>query len=163
MKKRICTSQKGCKNNRPQAVANFYVCQSISTGYSSFCKLCYSEYSRQRRATLKSKEPDKYKRILKGERKRAMDRYHRIKRTPEYRAMRAQRYADYRRLNPEKYKAKAIANNALQAGKLKRKTKCEECGKKTRLEKHHPDYSKPLEVVWLCKKCHTHETFHKNS
>jgi hypothetical protein len=31
---------------------------------------------------------------------------------------------------------------------------CEGCNKPVRLEKHHPDYSKPLLVVWLCKPCH---------
>lgn len=31
---------------------------------------------------------------------------------------------------------------------------CEGCGLKKKLEKHHPDYAKPLLVVWLCKPCH---------
>lgn len=48
--------------------------------------------------------------------------------------------------------------------KLKKKSlvgwaKSECCGREdfvnSPLEKHHFDYSKPLEVVWLCKKCHT--------
>ena len=30
---------------------------------------------------------------------------------------------------------------------------CELCGTKG-TEKHHPDYSKPMEVQFLCKKCH---------
>ena len=32
---------------------------------------------------------------------------------------------------------------------------CQMCGlEKKRLERHHPDYSLPLLIVWLCKPCH---------
>lgn len=31
---------------------------------------------------------------------------------------------------------------------------CSWCGKAAKLVKHHPDYAKPLEVVWLCRVCH---------
>lgn len=37
---------------------------------------------------------------------------------------------------------------ALKTGRLKRQP-CEVCGAKD-AEAHHPDYSKPLEVMWLC-------------
>jgi hypothetical protein len=30
---------------------------------------------------------------------------------------------------------------------------CRQCGN-PKAQKHHPDYSKPLEVVWLCRECH---------
>lgn len=53
--------------------------------------------------------------------------------------------------------ARAIANVYQRRGKLKRKP-CENCGAK-RTEKHHDDYSKPLQVRWLCKGCH--QTLHK--
>lgn len=32
---------------------------------------------------------------------------------------------------------------------------CEDCKKVTRLQAHHEDYTKALEVKWLCWKCHS--------
>ncbi len=54
-----------------------------------------------------------------------------------------------------KTKARAIANRAIKNGLIKLKYFCEECGEiNKRIEKHHNDYSKPLEVIFLCSKCH---------
>lgn len=53
--------------------------------------------------------------------------------------------------NPEKYKAQSMANSRRK--KLINKY-CEACLNETKLELHHPDYSKPLEVITLCKSCH---------
>ena len=41
---------------------------------------------------------------------------------------------------------------AIKSGKLVRQP-CEDCGK-IPSEAHHTDYSKPLDVRWLCRKCH---------
>lgn len=54
--------------------------------------------------------------------------------------------------NPEKYAAWTILRNALAAGKVV-KGVCEQCGA-VKVEGHHDDYTKPLEVRWLCKKHH---------
>jgi len=45
---------------------------------------------------------------------------------------------------------------ALKNGKLVKKP-CEVCGAINRIEAHHEDYSKPLEVRWLCMKHHKME------
>jgi hypothetical protein len=42
---------------------------------------------------------------------------------------------------------------ALRGISLKEKH-CEECGSTKYLQRHHPDYAKPLDVRILCKKCH---------
>jgi hypothetical protein len=61
--------------------------------------------------------------------------------------------------NPEKQRAHQQLNNAVRRGKLISPEECEQCGKlKCRLEAHHEDYSKPLEVNWLCCSCHVKRT-----
>ena len=44
---------------------------------------------------------------------------------------------------------------AVRRGELIRPKFCEDCdGAPARIEAHHEDYSKPLEVDWLCRLCH---------
>ena len=56
-------------------------------------------------------------------------------------------------------KNKKIANiymdNAVRGGRLEKLDYCEHCSREDiPLDGHHPDYLKPLEVIWLCKPCH---------
>jgi ribosome-binding protein aMBF1 (putative translation factor) len=72
-----------------------------------------------------------------------------------------QNMQQWRARYPEKYRAHNAVNNAIRDGRLKRGVRCEECGKKEHLHAHHDDYSKPLDVRWLCARCHHqgHQTF----
>lgn len=58
-------------------------------------------------------------------------------------------------LKPEarmKANARAYANEYLRRGKIV-KTDCIDCGDNNS-QMHHPNYSKPLEIQWLCRPCH---------
>lgn len=60
----------------------------------------------------------------------------------------------YRPAAPEKTLARRMVRDAIMQGRLVRQP-CEigtDCS--GRIEAHHDDYSKPLDVRWLCKKHH---------
>lgn len=63
----------------------------------------------------------------------------------------------YRTRNPDKYKAQTAVGNAIRDGRLIRPTLCERCNQPGKIEAHHHDYAKPLEVEWVCPKCHGEE------
>jgi hypothetical protein len=44
--------------------------------------------------------------------------------------------------------------SAIRAGVIARPDTCERCGTQGNVEGHHHDYSKPLDVEWLCRTCH---------
>ena len=54
----------------------------------------------------------------------------------------------------EKAIARALLNQAVKAGKIKKPLHCEKCGLVKKLDGHHEDYAKPLEVIWFCRACH---------
>jgi len=71
---------------------------------------------------------------------------------PERRAQLAREYEDR---YPEKRRAHVAVCNAVRRGRLIKPTSCVDCGKEaTRIEAHHADYSKRLDVAWLCQQCH---------
>ena len=62
--------------------------------------------------------------------------------------------ARYRARNQNKYDAHKRVTAALASGKLVRPLTCEQCGGSFKIQAHHEDYSRPLDVSWLCEPCH---------
>lgn len=55
----------------------------------------------------------------------------------------------------EQMAAKEKLNRAVKAGKVFKPDSCSKCkGSEKKMYGHHKDYSKPLEVEWLCSACH---------
>lgn len=73
-------------------------------------------------------------------------------------AKKAQGNKEWRMRNAERVKVIRDANNAMHRaiskGVLIRGVVCCWCGSDSGIEGAHFDYSKPLEVLWLCRSCH---------
>ncbi len=60
----------------------------------------------------------------------------------------------WRKNNRLAHKSHNAVTYALQTGVIEPPENCQKCNKKEALDAHHEDYKKPLEVIWVCKRCH---------
>lgn len=91
------------------------------------------------------------------------EREARLRQDPEWmarerqRCVRKQRVYN-KRVPSDKRRARVAVSNAVQRGKIVKPSRCERCHtevQRARLDAHHEDYSRPLDVRWLCRRCHT--------
>ena len=118
------------------------------------CKKCYIKHYSDQARTPEYRIRQKEQRIRHKEYRVNFyyDWYHKNgrKRAKDYREV----IIEWRKNNPEKVRAHEAIRRAIRTGKLIKPKSCSECGKEKRLHGHHFDYSKPLEVIWLCASCH---------
>jgi len=109
-------------------------------------------YNRQsaekKKAILAARDPE---RVRQADRKR----YWQDENRRDRKARPQKGKAQWREQNPEKYAAHIAVATALKGGTLSRMP-CEACGAGD-THAHHDDYSKPLDVRWLCPPCHGKE------
>lgn len=130
-KMKVCTK---CKEIKP--ISLFSADKYKRDGKSSNCKACRSAHEKmcqrppERKITKKkwTQTP-----AGKASSRRSIQRYH---------------DADPRRKN-----AVAAVYRAVRDGKLLKRP-CRVCGTDKRVEGHHPDYDKVLDVIWLCAPHH---------
>jgi hypothetical protein len=108
----------------------------------------------ERREFIARRDPERVKvndraRYLRDKEKRRalMDKWHRE--NPERSTELKQ---EWNRRNPEKREAQVAVGHAIRDGRLS-KEPCEKCGD-SKVQGHHDDYSKPLDVRWLCPTHH---------
>lgn len=117
----------------------FYRHPAMADGHLGKCKDCTKVDVRANRAA----RTDQYRAY-----------YHDRARTPKGRAQQASNRKAMRAKYPDKYRTRNKFSRALQDGRITPWPVCAvpECDQKP--EGHHPDYSRPLDVVWLCRTHH---------
>ncbi|QQO40555.1 HNH restriction endonuclease [Bacillus phage 000TH008] len=140
----------------------------------SQCKACLAEYKKIHYSKNRDKYLDKAKKQWethrdelklywkehhqknKDRRNSQMKEYSQTERGREVRKRAQEKYRKSSQYNL-KQNARKKVRRAVNSGKLIKPDRCECCNKEIDLEAHHVDYHKPLEVKWLCKKCHENE------
>lgn len=137
-----------CKVCERDFGANEFYASNLST-----CKECVRARVRENRA-----QKIDYYRLYDRQRYRTSDdRKAAAKRSSSSEAgkrSRTERAAWSKEHEPEKWRARNAVSNAIRDGKIARGKECFFCGSAERIQAHHHDYSKPLDVFWLCSKCH---------
>lgn len=120
---------RGCGDTKP--LSAFYPHAGAHDGVMSRCRECHKSAVKKRRRLDAS--------VRAYDRKRGA-------RQP------LQSLQAYRQAHPDAYRAHTAVGNAVRDGRLNREP-CLFCGE-ARVHGHHRDYSRPLDVIWLCAKCH---------
>lgn len=125
---------KDCQKTKP--ISEFYKCLQNGTYvfYQSYCKTCEKKRSRA----------NYFKNIESNRRKRAEWQ-------TAHMAEHTQHVQTYDSKHPEKKLAHVTARD------IPTPDNCEECGSESKIYKHHPDYSYPEFVKFLCLDCHKKE------
>jgi len=151
---------KVCREcNVENPLSEFYKHAAMGDGHLNKCKSCVKQrVNKHREENIeKAREYDRQRAMLP----------HRVQARKEYmqteqgKKSKKKSLERYKKTYPMTYAAHVITCNAIRDKKLKRPTRCSVCNTKTMIEAHHDDYTKPLEVRWLCNACH--RAWHKDN
>jgi hypothetical protein len=137
----------GCSTRRP--ISDFYRNSSRTSGRHCRCKDCMKKAVASFQRTPRG-------RLLK----RRRDRLYREQQRPYCSAdLDRERYrrGHVPATRPEhKRRAGLIIREQIRRGLVSRPSSCQSCGNPVKVDAHHPDYAKPLDVEFLCRRCHGH-------
>ena len=139
MEVHIMTEKRCFKCSRVLPISEYYTHPDMSDGHLGKCKDCARADARETRRN----RTDYYREY---DRQRAKLR----KRRDQTNATARRRHKAY----PEKTAAHNAVTRAIRKGSLARPGQCSNCGVECKPNAHHDDYSKPLDVRWLCRRCH---------
>lgn len=136
------------------------ICRECKTAFEPtpgqkrwICKPCVRAYDKQYRARRKVEGRPVVSGKMSKEWHAAYEKQYRKR--PDVRTRLAAKWHE-RIASPEerhKYECRWKTQRAIESGKLIRQP-CEVCSS-VPTDAHHDDYTKPLDVRWLCRQCHT--------
>jgi len=131
-----------CHESKP--LSEFHRDSRKRDGLQRCCRRCNSAVAYEWQKKNRERYLQNHRKAAKGY----------MARNPEVRLAHERRM---REIHPERYNARKSLRLAIAACRVVKPSTCESCHQPTesrRLHGHHEDYSKPLDVRWLCRRCH---------
>jgi len=140
------------KCNMSKPIDEFYKHKKTADGHLNKCKDCTkSDANKHREKNIEKVRAYDRNRPNKAERAQKQNDY---LKTEKGKSVSFIATRNYRNSNPERYRANTAVGNAIRDGRLIRPNECSCCGVICKPHGHHNNYSKPLDVIWYCNKCH---------
>ncbi len=133
----------------------FWIRNNRKSGVNSECKECAKE--RRTKKYAQSLEESRKKRnayYAKNREKLCKGQIESQKGNTRYRKYQNKYLIDKVKSGDKKFIARRIVCMALKAKMIERPDLCSNCLIKEKVEAHHYDYDKPLNIIWLCTQCH---------
>lgn len=128
-----------CRHYLPRS--DFYPTKRTLLGIRSQCRRCHG------RSSVMSRDPENARRLNREHMARARG-------VDPAKFREREKAASRKRPKDVRVGARRVLNAAVRSGKVQRPEACDRCRRSCKPTAHHPDYSQPLEVIWLCSACH---------
>ncbi len=128
---------------------------------NKLCKTCGKEFEGRGNSRYCSEDCWRTERRIQGMYDFLKHREERLIKTSQYAKDHPEKFYEYTKTQrakfPEKSRAKAWVSVNKLRGKIVYPDVCPKCGSSGKIHAHHPDYSKPKEIEFMCAQCHKDE------
>ena len=132
--------------------------KGVGTNLRSACRDCNNSqnkgyYAKNREAVLNRMEAQRH-RDIEAFRASRKEYQKRLRMTPGFGK---KNYAWVKTNKPIERKARQALAEAVRHGIIVKPNSCEDCRQEFQIRQihgHHESYDKPLDVIWLCHRCH---------
>lgn len=147
---------RSCGAAKP--LSEFYKHKAMADGHLNHCKEC----KRKDAINVRNANIDYYRAYDRARANNPERVQSRLDYAQSENGKKAQGFAkkEFCKRNPIARKCQMAVGTAIRDGRLV-KGVCEVCGSTSKIHGHHDDYSKPLDVRWLCPKHHAE--WHKHN
>lgn len=155
-------TKKCSRCGEDKSLKEFYKQKAGLLGRTGSCKDCRRDKQREYQKTEQSrvlkrewakKNPEKEK--LRNERFKENNPDYWKEYYKQNSEIRIKNNKDWKKRNPERHNFYKRFRRAVISGEIEKSEVCQMCGKNTKVEGHHFDYSNIANMIWVCRPCHT--------
>jgi ribosomal protein S27AE len=145
MNTKVC---RGCKVEK--AFSEFKKKTPSKDGLEARCRECFAKYYEANKERIRTRQRKAWKEFSIANSEKLREKGKAM--YSQSKEQRAEYRKAYKKEFAPKVHAKSLVKSKITKGEIM-KQPCEKCGE-VKVDAHHDDYAKPLDVRWLCRRHH---------